>query len=352
MRAITDEAPLNPVRQSTFQIDDMQTEDRNEAQRERIGVAGLGFLGRGIAACLLAHGFGVAGYDQSAARRDEARCHIESDLRELVEQASFPAQILQNWRDHYIDADSTEAFSDCVFIVESITEDLEIKRVLFDELEAVVRSSTPIASNTSTIPISQLQVGRLKPDRIVGMHWAEPAHVTRFLEVIRGEQTSDATLRTTLRLARRIGKEPCLVEKDIPAFLVNRLGYAIYREAAYLLERGVADADTIDRAFRNAVGLWAGFCGPLRWIDLTGGPSLYARALERVIPDLCSSKELPIIFRNMIESGAHGMANGRGFYDYTPEEAKHWEEGYRRYVWRVCRELDKDFTLLNRKNNS
>lgn len=153
------------------------------------------------------------------------------------------------------------AFSGCSFVVESVTEDLAEKHFVSDQVEDSVSVSTPIASNTSSLRISDLQAGRQRPERIVGMHWAEPAHITRFMEVIPGEQTSEVALQKTLALAHRIGKDPCLVTRDVPAFIINRIGYAIYREAAYLLDQGVADAETIDRTFRNAVGLWAVCCG-------------------------------------------------------------------------------------------
>ena len=113
------------------------------------------------------------------------------------------------------------------------------------------------------------------------MHWAEPAYATRFLEIIQGEHSSEMVLKATMDLCRAVGKDPCIVRQDLPGFIANRLGYAMYREAAYLLERGVADVETIDGAFRNACGLWATFCGPFRWIDITGGPALYAKVMTR-----------------------------------------------------------------------
>lgn len=323
------------------------TEELESGHSGSIGVVGLGFLGRGIAACFLAHGFRVVGCDRSGTVRQKARRHIEIALHELVEHASFAPRILQDWQHRYRETDNTETFFECIFVVESVTEDLAEKRALLHELERVVDPATVIAGNTSAIRISELQAGCQRPDRIVGMHWAEPAYATRFLEIIRGEQTSEVTLQTVLRIARTIGKDPCLVAKDIPAFVVNRLGYAIYREVAYLLELGVADADTIDRAFRNAVGLWALACGPLRWIDLTGGPVLYAKAMERVLPDLCNSPELPPIFRRMTEENAQGITNGRGFYRYTLEEAEAWQETFHRRIWKVRQELDEQFPLAD-----
>ena len=135
------------------------------------------------------------------------------------------------------------------------------------------------------------------------MHWAEPAHATRFLELIRGEATSDETVRRTEELARRLGKDPTVCRQDIPGFIVNRIGYAMYREALHLVELGVADIETIDRSVRNTLGLWAASCGPFRWIDLTGGPALYARSMERVIPTLRNDAALPALLAALVRAG-------------------------------------------------
>jgi 3-hydroxybutyryl-CoA dehydrogenase len=179
-----------------------------------------------------------------------------------------------------------------------------------------------------------LQTQREHPPRFIGMHWAEPCHLTRFLEVVRGEQTDDATVDATMSLGRLAGKEPSLVRKDVEGFIVNRIGYAMYREAFWLLENGVADVETIDTAFRNAMSVWANIAGPFRWMDLTGIPA-YAAVMKRLWPKLSCATEVPALMRELIESGAKGISNGHGFYDYTPEQAKQWEARLSENVWKV-----------------
>lgn len=317
----------------------------NNSQPELVAVVGLGLLGRGIAACFLGHGFRVIGVDRGDEQHAKARAHIGQMLGELVELGGFDARLRDEWAARYTTATRFDLLRGCSFVVESVTEDLTAKETALDAVEAAVGETTVIASNTSAIPISQLQLRRLYPGRFVGMHWAEPAHATRFMELIRGEQTSEEAFQAAAVLARRLGKEPCLCQKDVPAFIVNRIGYAMYREAAHLLSAGVADADTIDRAMRNAMGLWATICGPLRWIDLTGGPELYAKAMRQVLPTLSKADEVPPAMRQLAESGARGIVNGRGFFNYTPEEARHWEELYRRHAWRVARMQNEYFPL-------
>jgi 3-hydroxybutyryl-CoA dehydrogenase len=196
----------------------------------------------------------------------------------------------------------------------------------------VISPEVPVASNTSALPITLLQTGRAHPARFVGMHWLSPCHITRFLEVIRGAATDDATADATLALGRRCGKDPALVRKDVEGFLVNRLAYAVYREAFHLLETGVADVATIDTAFRNVIGLWGGLMGPFRWMDLTGLPA-YAAVMQRLLPTLSRDTGIPRTMRELVAGGAKGTANGRGFYEYAPGEAERWQRALDDHVW-------------------
>jgi len=303
---------------------------------EEVAVIGMGLLGRGIAACFLGHGFQVVAVARNELRHAEAFTQIEAMICELVDLAGFDPALRQNWATRLTQAIGFEALRDCSLIVESVIEDVAVKHDVLARVEAQVDPRAVIASNSSGIPMSELQCQMNYPERLIGMHWAEPAHATRFLELISGKQTSDSTLQKTVELARRLGKEPSLCQKEIPGFIVNRIGYAMYREALNLLESGVADVETIDRSVRNALGLWATLCGPFRWIDLTGGPELYMKAMQPVLPTLSKADEPSGRMRQLAESGARGITNGRGFYNYTREEARRWEELYRRHAWRVA----------------
>jgi 3-hydroxybutyryl-CoA dehydrogenase len=307
---------------------------------QTVGVAGLGLLGRGIVTSFLSHGFRVIALDPSADVQVDARQYIETGIRDLVTRGGMPQSLLSEWPARYTVATSVRDFAPCSFVVETIIEDPAAKRALFDELESVVAANVPIASNTSALPISTLQQGRRHPQRFIGMHWAMPCHLTRFLEVIRGAQTDDGTVEATLALGRKAGKDPSLVRKDVDGFIVNRIGYAMYREALWLLENGVADVDTIDRAVRNARSVWGNLAGPFRWMDISGLPG-YATVMERLLPQLSCAKEVPKPLRDLVDSGATGIANGRGFYDYTPEEAERWRKLLIENVWRI-RELNAE----------
>lgn len=265
-------------------------------QPRYVGLAGLGLLGSGIARCLVEHGFHVIALE----KRDIA---FESGL--------------------FTRADGAAGLARCELVIESITEDLEAKCALFEELEAQVSSRVPIVSNTSAIPISLLQAGRKHPQRFAGMHWAPPAYATRFLEIIRGSETDDPTIEYLVRMANDLDKEPAVVEKDVPGFVANRLAYAMYREALHMVEEGVADVAAIDLLCKNSLGLWTSLCGPFRWMDITGGPALYAKAMERVFPTLSN------------ETGVSEVMRRERFYDYGADDAAQWQKKLHEHALKI-----------------
>jgi len=312
---------------------------------ETIGVAGLGFLGRSISACLLSHGFTVIAFDRDPDEFVAARHTIAEAHAQFVAHACAPEESCEAWLSRFHRGTKPACFSGCRFVIESITEDPAAKAELFEELESRLAPDAVIATNTSALPITKLQRGRKHPERFAGMHWAEPSYATRFLEIVPGELTSEDTLQRVAALAARLGKEPCVLKRDTPGFIANRLAYAMYLQAVKLIEEGVADGDTIDRAFRNSVGLWASVCGPLRWIDLTGGPALYARAMRPVLPALSGADQLPPLLERLSGEQALGIVNHRGFFSYDAAGAESWQRIYADQVWRVSEIMDETFPL-------
>src|SRR5215472_4510229 len=152
-------------------------------------------------------------------------------------------------------------------------------------MEKVVPSETLIGRNTSAIPPTELQRGARRPQRILGIHWGEPAHLTRFMEIICGGSTLPAHAERAVELAYHWGKEPSLLCKDVPGFITNRIMYAMLREAFYLVEAGYATIADVDRSLRNDLGYWITFAGPFRFMDLTGIPA-YEAVMRDLLPDL------------------------------------------------------------------
>ena len=298
-----------------------------------VGVVGLGLMGNSIIACLLAAGHPVVGVTRSLSKRRNTRRHLQSILRQMKREkllSSDPAQVLKKLR-------ITEDFADlrqCQVVIETVLEDLQVKYEVFRKIEAAVSPETIIGSNTSALPVTLLQKGASHPERFMGIHWGEPAHVLRFMEIICGDQTDLHLVERARALAERWGKEPSVVRRDVRGFLTNRCMYAMLREAFYLVESGYATIEDVDRSLRNDYGYWITLAGPFRFMDLTGVPA-YMRVMEHLLPDLCCTKEVPELMRKVVDSGALGVANAQGFYKYTPQEARRWEKRFLRFTYDI-----------------
>lgn len=298
-----------------------------------IGVVGLGLMGSSIAACLLAAGHPVAGIDKSAERRKRVKRHILALLREMRKEKLLrrdPAALVGN----LTVSEDYGALTNCALVVEAIYEELDTKRVVLRKIEESVSPEALIGSNTSALPVTELQKGARRPERILGIHWAEPAHITRFMEIICGAQTDPANANKVARMAERWQKEPTLVRRDVRGFITNRIMYAMLREAFYLVEAGYATPADVDRSLRNDLGYWITMAGPFRFMDLTGIPA-YAAVMRDLLPDLCRTTEVPALMKKVVESGARGTANAKGFYDYTPAEAKRWEKRFLQFSYDI-----------------
>ncbi|RXH54135.1 3-hydroxyacyl-CoA dehydrogenase family protein [Granulicella sibirica] len=309
---------------------------------KRVGIVGLGLMGQGIAACLLAHGDEVVAFDVDASKHAATIKHAAAALRELEKQKLLGADMAKSWKNRLHAAASMSDLASCWLVIECVKEDLALKREIFAQLDAVMPKKTIIASNTSSLPISLLQEGRVAPGRYIGMHWGEPAQIMRYLEIIPGEKTSNATVKACLAFGVACGKEPAVLKHDIRGFLSNRLMYAMIREACYLVESGVADVETVDQSFRNDIGWWALLAGPFRWMDLTGIPA-YAAVMEGLLPELTTSTEVPMTMQRMVKRKALGIANQKGFYKYTKASAEQWEKDWGQFTYDM-RKLAERYT--------
>lgn len=288
------------------------------------GVVGMGLMGTSIAACLLGVGHSVRCVEVDPAKARTA----PKRLRRLLESALAEGLLTESHStlmERVTISSNFTVLADAVIAIESTIEDIAVKRKVIAEVEDVVSPRALIGSNTSAIPVTELQREAKHPERILGLHWAEPANITRFMEVICGAQTTPANAARAMRLARKWGKEPSLLRKDIRGFITNRIMYAMLREAFHLVEAGYASVEDVDRSLRNDLGYWITFAGPFRFMDLTGIPA-YAAVMKDLLPELDSSTSVPQLMEKVVRSGAKGVSNAKGFYRYTPAQAKRWEE--------------------------
>jgi 3-hydroxybutyryl-CoA dehydrogenase len=315
--------------------------DASDGKLEPVAVIGLGLMGRSIVACLLAAGHCVTGITNDLA----ASASTPDKIRELLEEMKRE-ELLEGDTDllmgRFVLSGSLNDVRTAEIVFESVTEDLELKRAILRDAEKVVSEQCILASNTSALPVSLMQKGLAHPERVIGIHWDEPAHVTRFMEIIPGDATTAELVQRVAMLAPKWGKEPSVLRREVRGFITNRISYAMFREACNLVDSGVCTVEDVDRSLRNDVGWWMPFVGPFRYMDLMGVES-YARVMKDLLPELSTQSQVPELMRGIIESGGRGIANGRGFYQYTEEEAKTWEAKFLEFNYKI-RRLTAEFS--------
>ena len=204
-----------------------------------------------------------------------------------------------------------EAVGDSDFVVESITENLEAKQALFEEMDALAPRETVLASNTSGLPITILGERMVHQDRIGGSHFVQPGHIVPVVEVIRGQKTSDEAMDRSCEIWERLGRITLRVQKDGPGFLVNRLQHAVIREAVHLLVTGVADAEAIDLAIELGLAPRFTTAGPLKQRDING-LKMHVRVAEHLWKELGGWEEPLAYLQAMVERGETGLDSGKG----------------------------------------
>jgi 3-hydroxybutyryl-CoA dehydrogenase len=309
------------------------------SEKIRIGTVGLGLMGSSIATCLLAAGHEVTSLIKHIEKADQAKERILKFLEQLKKEGLLkeePGVVITK----LAITDDISLLANHELVIESIVENLDEKKKVFAQLEKVLSPGAIIGSNTSAIPVSILQSGLQHPGRLFGIHWGEPAHVLRFLEVICGKDSDIRYAEKIMILAEGWGKEPSLVKKDIRGFITNRLMYAMMREAFHLVEKGFATYEDIDRACRNDFGYWITFAGPFRFMDITGIPA-YLTVMKDLFPELDNADNAPAFIEKLVAAGAKGVSNAHGFYPYTKETAEKWEKLFIEFTYDIRKLSEK-----------
>ena len=277
---------------------------------DRLALIGAGIMGGGVAELASRHGIQVRMRDLSI----EALARALRTVRSLIDERGRKRRLAARERDAQIarilPTTELSGFGAADFALEAVVEDLEIKRRVLAELEVRVREDCVLATNTSSLSVTELARGLARPERLCGFHFFNPVHRMPLIEVVRGEQTADQALVTAVSLARRLGKTPVVV-KDAPGFVVNRILMPYLREATWLLEEGysVVDIDAAMRRFGMPMG-------PFEVVDEVGldVAQKVAGVLSRAFPSrMSTSPEL----EKMVAAGRLGRKNGLGFYRYS-----------------------------------
>jgi 3-hydroxybutyryl-CoA dehydrogenase len=299
------------------------------AEKITIGVVGLGLMGSSIVVSLLASGHQVCALGPLPGENEQAAGHI-ADLMRQAERSGFLSPGIERALSLLRLVRNYEDLHHCAVVLECVTEDKAIKGSVYNKIAAAVSEQAVIASNTSAIPISELQELVPRPERFLGVHWAEPAYATRFLEITCGRQTAPETADYLMELGERWGKEPTLLRKDIRGFITNRLMYAVYREALTLIEAGHMTISDADKAFRYDVGSWITLMGIFRRLDLMGLKD-YVYSYRLLLDQLNNTHEVPAIMQRIVERKGRGIHNQSGLYTYSDQDVKDWEEAFAQF---------------------
>lgn len=288
---------------------------------KQVAVVGAGIMGRGIALVYALGGCRVRLYDKDVTARDRASALIAADLALLVEEGLCdPAQRDRTMARIAVHDDLAVAVTMADFITEAIPENLALKWQLFDCLEMLSSQKVPIASNTSTLPLSNLAKHMSHPERMIITHFFNPAHLVPLVEVVAAPGTPASLVEAVLTFLRDSGKAPVVLRKEVPGFIANRLQAAVVREALHLVQSGVADMQDVDRAMTCGPGFRWSVIGPVETADY-GGLDTWLSVMANLAPELDNKREAPAVLKELAGMGRLGVKSGHGFYAYPTAEA-------------------------------
>lgn len=296
-----------------------------EYKKEAVLIVGEDKMAFSITVCLLDAGHKVILYSKKKA--DALEC-INTHFSDMYEQ-----QFDVLARDNFDITDHLGNEINCRLAIVITNENLSHKRSVIKQLEDVLSQNALIAINTECIPLSAIHKETVRPERIIGANWVEPAHTTFFLEIISNKKNHKEQLYDFYTTAKLFwNKDPYLLKKDVG--IRARMMSAMIREAFYLVENGYVSIEDIDRACRNDAGYYLPFAGNCRYMDLMGTYG-YGEVMRELNPDLSKDRSIPAFFMKIIDEGGKGMENGHGLYDYQNGEVNKFYKLFRRFSYQI-----------------
>lgn len=294
-------------------------------------VIGAGLMGHGIALTLARAGQYVRIADQAEAARASVSVRISDSLRALGEPSDRIAKILKKIE---ICSSTQSAVNEAEFVFEAAPEKLDLKRRIFAEIEEHAPETCILASNTSVMPITKIMSDLRIKSRALGTHWWNPPHMIPLVEVVSTQWTDQAPAEAMMALLEDAGKTPVRVKKDVPGFIGNRLQHALWREAISLVENGICDAESVDTVVKSSFGRRLAVLGPLENADLVG-TDLTLDIHENVLFDLEARRAPSPYLAELVAEERLGMKSGKGFRDWTNEEADQLRGRVARHLQRL-----------------
>jgi 3-hydroxybutyryl-CoA dehydrogenase len=296
-----------------------------------IVVCGAGLMGKNIALVFASNpAFSITLYDL---KQTDVYDGIRMNCKQLINKGLMTAADLEGRlkRILFTTDIEDEAIKKADLIIEAVFEDMALKREIFKKLETRCRPDTIFCTNTSVMSPSEISAKLKYRERFVGTHFWNPGHLIPLVEVIKSDASSDETVDTVMNILALVGKRPVLCSKDVPGFIANRMQHALWREAIYIVEQGIADAKTVDEAVRYSFGLRLPQLGPLENADMVGLDMTY-NIHKYIFKDLCDAKEPSPLLSTLRDEGKLGFKSGEGFQKWTTEEKLESSQGLNEYL--------------------
>ena len=307
----------------------------------RVGLLGAGMVGHGLALHFARAGYKVSLYSRTQQTLDKAIENIGSNLLALLQgQTGVENEIKRIISRIKTTTNIEDALAEASIIIESVAENLKVKQDLFKELDQMCPRHVILATNTSVISITAIASQSKNRNRIVGTHFWFPPYLIPLVEVVKGRDTSNETMETTYQFMKKAGKYPIKCLKDVPGFVANRLQHALWREAISIVEKGIADAATVDDAIKQSFGIRVPVLGPIENADMVG-LDLVLAIHNTVLQDLEASPNPSALLKDKVSKGELGFKSGKGFYDnWTPEKMRRTRERLMKHLIEYSRKQE------------
>ena len=274
-------------------------------------------MGHGIGLTYALGGYNVALNDINDVILSSAMSHIRDDLETLADNELIPQDVIEKTLSRITTtAKLEEAVKDANFVTEAVSENVEVKRKVFSDLDVLCPEHTILASNTSSLVTRDFASQCKRQDKILITHWMNPPHIVPAVEVVRADRTSDETMDVIYNLLKKVKKVPVKIMGEIPGLIINRIQYALIREAWSLWQQGIASSEDIDLAVKASFGFRLAAIGPLETCDL-GGLDIWYAAASQLFRVLNNDREPPEELKKMVAAGELGLKSGKGFFNYS-----------------------------------
>jgi 3-hydroxybutyryl-CoA dehydrogenase len=281
--------------------------------QSRAVIVGGGIMGGDIATVYAAGGWKVHVVSPSQKTREALAGRVTAGLQKLEADPSYAQNVMTHVRFEEIDWPKVDN------VVEAVTEDLALKQRVFAEIEALARPDVPLMSNTSNFPIGEIGRHLKHRERMLGLHFFMPAHLVPLVEIVSSDATDPNVATKVVELMKTFGKAPIWVKKDVPGFVGNRIQHAMLREALYLIDDGICDAEAVDTAVRYGFGFRFIACGPILQKEMSGWDTNYSVG-SALYPHLYKNDGPPRMLKELVDKGRIGMKTKRGFWEWTDEK--------------------------------